>query len=94
MQGTFIITTLTRASVSRTLAASTPSFAASARSFHISTVRREGESLANIADVVEAGPRSLTAADGEAGKERSEASIKLRARSKIICLIDPVRREP
>jgi len=27
--------------------------------------------LANIADVVEAGPRSLTAADGEAGKERS-----------------------
>jgi len=73
MQSAFIITVSGRASVSRTLAASTSSFAVSARSFHVSTVRREGESLANIADVVEAGPRYLTAADKEAGKERSEA---------------------
>ena len=73
MQSAFIITVSSRASVSRILATSTSSFAASARSFHLSTIRREGESLANIADAVEAGPRSLTAADKEAGKERSEA---------------------
>jgi hypothetical protein len=72
MQSASIITTSGRASLSRTLAASTPALATSARSFHFSPARREGESLADIADVVEAGPRALTAADKEAGKERSE----------------------
>lgn len=72
MQCAFVTTTSGRASVSRALAASTPAFAVATRSFHFSVVRREGESLANIADVVEAGPYSLTAADKEAGKQRSE----------------------
>ena len=72
MQSAFTITMSGRASVSRTLVALTQSFGAAARSFHFSPVGREGESLANIADVVEAGPRSLTAADKAASKERSE----------------------
>ena len=72
MQSAFTITMSGRASVSRTLVASTQSFGAAARSFHLSPVGREGESLASIADVVEAGPRSLTAADKAASKERSE----------------------
>ena len=72
MHSAFIITMSGRASVSRTVVASTPSFGVAARSIHFSPVGREGESLASIADAVEAGPRSLTAADKAAGKERSE----------------------
>ena len=72
MQSAFTITMSGRASVLRTVVTSAPSFGAAARSFHFSPVGREGESLASIADVVEAGPRSLTAADKAAGKERSK----------------------
>lgn len=90
MQSAFVITTSGRASVSRALAASSPAFTVAARSFHFSVARREGESLASIADVVEAGPYALTAADKEAGKQRSEGVSGGRVENK---LTSPVRRE-